>query len=74
MASARTKLPTNKTITGSAYGARTVRAGATPSAIARADASSAVSPRGSASVIQQTTAHAKIAASRCASGVQSVKR
>ena len=51
-ASASTKLPRNTKITGSAYGARTARAGATPSTIASPEARSAVSASGRASVIQ----------------------
>ena len=52
IAAAMMKLPMNRKITGSAYGASTARAGATPNAMASTEASSAVTARGSAAVIQ----------------------
>ena len=63
VASARRKLPRKRKMTGSAYGARTVGAGATPRTTASTEARSAVTAGGSASLTQYTTAHPKIAAS-----------
>ena len=55
-------------MTGSAKGASTCRAGATPAAIASADATRAVAGSGIASVIHHAIARARIARSRRASG------
>ena len=60
------KLPMNRKMIGSANGANTVRAGATPSTMASTGPTSAVTASGSASDIHSTTIIARTAPSRCA--------
>ena len=67
-ASASRNEPRNRKITGSAKGASTWRAGATPVTIASAAATSEVAGSGIASVIHQVIASASTARSRRASG------
>jgi hypothetical protein len=57
------KLPMNRKMIGSAKGANTVRAGATPSTIASTGPTSAVTASGSASDTQKITISAITAAS-----------
>ncbi len=66
IASARMKLPMNRKMIGSAKGAKTVAAGATPSNTASVGPTSAVTGSGSASVIQSTIISDSVAARRCA--------
>ena len=65
----RMNAPMKRKISGSAKGANTSFAGATPSTTHAAAPSSAVADSGSASLTQSTTTAPSTAARRCASGV-----
>ena len=72
--SARMKEPIKRKISGSAKGAKTSRAGATPASTQAAAPRRAVTARGRASVIQRITTASAITASDCAWGERSMTR
>ena len=72
IASARRNEPISRKINGSANGANTTWAGATPATTQATAPTSAVTARGRASVIHRTTTATTIAASACAWGERSM--